>query len=368
MTESASAQTAGFKAPGPAGSHWEVLAGYNTATHEGVDPYALDVWRMDAETGGTPVLAPMSGEIRYISDTCIGLQDDAVEFLLCHIFVDSGLDEGDDVVVGEVLGVVAPDGEAENNGIAHIHLQLNERDDEPWETGDPLPFAGQYAIEGVNFAATDEVNAHSGRGFISTNAEVDEPARATSVDAGPDVSATPGETVTLTSRTSGFSHLFWVQESGPSVTSDVATGASFTFVAPDQPGALLTFQLIANVNGSLLTDRVNVSIGAAPAEPAGESQQTVPEQPAPQSVPTGSIVSGSVFQGGISMIVFSGGTTEELIDAVGCALPELGIWASAPNGNLVQYTVGRPDFVNATWNSTFPNGMTGLTPLLLKCQ
>jgi len=44
------------------------------------------------------------------------------------------------------------------------------------------------------------------------------------------------------------------------------------------------------------------------------------------------------------------------------------MWASAPNGNLVQYTVDRPAFVNASWAALFPDGISGPVALLLRCE
>ncbi len=265
----ASAQTVGMKFPAPAGTQWEVLAGYNTATHEGVDPYALDVWRTDGETGGTPLLAPFSGTLGYVSDTCVAVLTSEVDLLMCHVFVDAGLERGNQVVEGQRLGIVAPDGEGENAGIAHIHLQLNVRDDAPGSTGASLPFSGAHAIEGIDLPATTTFNGYAGQEFTSTNAQV---------------------------------------AGSPSV---------FT-----------------------------------PAPP----------EPAPPS-----ILAGEVFVGGVSLVVYSGGSTADLMSEIACPLPELGIWASAPNGNLVQYTVGRPAFVNAGWTALFPGGLPGVTPLLVKC-
>jgi len=128
--------------PAPIGTQWEVLSGYNTPTHQGVDPYALDLWRIDAETGGTPLLSPMSGTLGYMSDTCISVRTPEVNLLMCHVHALPGLQRGDTITVGQRLGTVANDGEAENGGTAHIHLQLNARGDQG--TGESLPFTGAY--------------------------------------------------------------------------------------------------------------------------------------------------------------------------------------------------------------------------------
>lgn len=353
----ASAQTPGIKMAAPAGTQWEVLAGYNTVTHEGVDPYALDLWRIDDETGGTPLLAPFSGEVGYTSDDCLSILNAEVDLLICHVFPDPSLDRRDFVAEGQQIGIVAPDGEAANNGIAHLHLQLNARDDAPGSTGDSMPFAGAYAIEGVELPAITDSNGYAGHRFTSTNAATQGTPGSSggpSVTAPGDRTIGPGEVVTLTAQSSGVANVFWVQQSGPPVQTNVSAGTTVTFVAPSESTSL-SFQVIGNANGTLVTDEVHLTVELPPAEPAEESQAA-------------SILGGQVFLGGISAVVFSGGTTEDLIDAIACPLPTLAMWASAPNGNLVQYTVDRPAFVNASWAGLFPDGIPGPVALLLRCE
>lgn len=349
----AEAQVSGIKFPAPVGTRWEVLAGYNTVTHEGVDPYALDLWRVDGSTGGTALLAPISGEIGYSSDTCISIRTNEINLMMCHVFADSSLRRGDPVTVGQRIGTVAPDGQAANNGVAHIHFQLNARNDGPGSSGTSLPFAGSYAIEGVDLPAITTSNGYAGRAFVSSN--VLGASVPPSVNAGPDRTVAPGEVVTLSAQAYGVTDVFWIQESGPSIATPVVQGSVMTFVAPTEPGAYLSFQVIGNLNGSLLTDSIGITVQAPPAEPAPVT-------------PSATIVSGTVFHGGVSIIVFSGGTTEELVSAIGCPLPTLAMWASSPTGTLVQYTVGRPAFVNASWTGLFPAGLPELTPLLVKCS
>lgn len=350
LSPTASAQVAGIKMAAPAGTQWEVLAGYNTATHEGVDPYALDMWRVDAETGGTPLLAPFSGTVGYTSDTCLSVRNSDVNLLMCHVFADPGLDRGDSVVAGQRLGTVAPDGQAANAGIAHIHMQLNLLDgDFGSSTGASLPFAGAHAIEGVNFEVTTAFNGHAGRRVTSTNTQV---SGAPSINAGANRTVQTGSAVTLTAQVSGATDVFWAQQSGSPVLSNVATGSTLEFVSPSEPGTLV-FAVFANGGGTLVTDEVHVTVVAAP--------------PPPPQAATPSIVGGQVFPGGISLVVYSGGSTDELVEAIACPFSELGIWASSSDGRLVSFALGRPAFVNAGWNALFPAGLPELTPLLLKC-
>ncbi len=156
-------------APGPAGSVWMVAAGYNTPTHVDNDPYAVDIVRTDAETAGTPVLAPISGTLGHVSADSLSIRDEhGNSVLMSHLFPVAGLERGVVVRRGQNLGVVAPAGEARNNGLSHIHLAVSSRSRESGERG--IALIGEYAIEGRDLPVTTEFNAHSGVSFVSTNA------------------------------------------------------------------------------------------------------------------------------------------------------------------------------------------------------
>ncbi|MEZ4502648.1 MAG: hypothetical protein R3C39_08485 [Dehalococcoidia bacterium] len=158
----------GLAFPAPAGSTWHIASGYNTATHTGTDPYAIDVVRDDAETAGTPVLSPIDGTIRYVADDCLSVRDGAdVSILLCHVFPLPGLDRGTPVSRGQRIATVAPAGQANNNGLAHIHIAAHYGSTRNF--GSTVPLAGAYAIEGVQLPPSTAANAYSGRTFRSTN-------------------------------------------------------------------------------------------------------------------------------------------------------------------------------------------------------
>ena len=146
------------------GTSWQIVSGYNISTHTGEDPHALDIVRVDAKTAGSAVLSPVAGQVRYVSDSCISVEDrDAPRHLLCHLWVIKGLERGDMVAEGTRLGSVAPPGYAGNNGLAHIHYALHRGFG--GETVQTLPFTGKYALEGVNLINTGKFNEHAGRTF-----------------------------------------------------------------------------------------------------------------------------------------------------------------------------------------------------------
>jgi hypothetical protein len=153
--------------PAPAGTHWEVFAGYNTATHSAPNAWGLDLVRTDAETTGTLVLAPISGRISYTSSDCMTIRTDGISVLLCHLFVDRGIERGVDVSRGDRLGVVAPAHAAGNNGLLRIHMAVHDSSSSYF--GLTLPLVGAYAIEGREFPPTSTWNAYQGVTLISTN-------------------------------------------------------------------------------------------------------------------------------------------------------------------------------------------------------
>jgi len=329
--------------PAPIGTRWEVLAGYNTPTHEGVDPYALDLWRIDGETGGTPLLSPMSGTLGYMSDTCISVRTSEVNLLMCHVHALPGLERGDTITVGQRLGTVANDGDAENGGTAHIHLQLNARGDR--STGESLPFTGAYRLDGVSLPAITTPNGYAGTRFTSTN----DPANAVaSVLAGPDRSVEAGSTVTLTATGRNVDQYQWIQTEGPVLTFQT-NGISTTFVAPTEVGAVLTLQVFGGGALGVASDEIRVTVRA----PLGQQR--------------GTLVSGSVAPQGISLVVFGGGTSEELVLAGGCTDPGATYWVTS-DGRLIGYLPTAPfGAVNAGWQALFSAGLPANTPVLVRC-
>ena len=159
----------GVPLPTEAGSVWRVLAGYNTATHFGEDPHAIDIVREDAPTAGSLVLAPVAGQITFVSGECATVRDAfAMNHLLCHFWPEPSLERGVQVQQGKFLGTVAPDGFAGNNGIAHVHYAIHHALGGGF-IGLSVPFMGQYALEGLDLPWTGEFNTHAGLQLVSSN-------------------------------------------------------------------------------------------------------------------------------------------------------------------------------------------------------
>lgn len=344
----AEAASLGLRFPAPAGTKWTVASGYNTATHLGVDPYALDLVRADGvPTGGTPVLAPVSGTLSGggTSD-CAWIRADTVTVLICHIITDAVIPQGTRIFQGQRIGVVAPEGQKGNNGLAHIHLAVNVGG----TSGTSLPFDGDYLLDGVSLPATTLANAYSGAITItSTN---DPALAALQVTAGADQLVDPRQRVTLTADSATGTSYSWTQVSGPTVAL-TRSGRTATFTAPDSPGAVLQFQVSATGPSGVGIDTVEVRVrGTAPI-------------PAEQR---GRIVSGIVQADGLSLVMFGGGTNAELVAGAACGTTSATFWVTV-SGRFIGYIpAALVAAVNAEWNAQFPTVIPANTPMLVRCR
>ncbi|MCZ6544243.1 MAG: hypothetical protein O6913_00870 [Chloroflexi bacterium] len=254
---SAQASDHGIALPAPAETVWSITAGYNTGTHFGSDPYAIDLVRVDGPTTGTAVLAPVTGVVSWRSPSCLTILDGlGQETLVCHLFVADAVTVGDTVRPGDLLGTVAAPGFAENNGLAHIHLAVHRTigDGQILET---LPFAGAYALEGVDLTATTAANAYRGQLFTSSNGA---PNTATEVPLPPpaveeDPPAIASTTVTLEQGWNliGLRQTWLLDELAPSLPPGIsglfgfdAPTQSFLTWAPGLPPSLNTLAVVSN--------------------------------------------------------------------------------------------------------------------------
>ena len=316
---------AGIALPAPPGSEWQILAGYNTVTHSAADkgdPYAIDLERVDAPTSGSQVLAPFAG-IR-----------------------------GRTVGRGQPVATVAPPGEANNNGTAHIHMALTTG-------GTNIPFTGAYALEGRDFPATTAPNAYSGERVSSSNVAV------SSVDAGADQRVRAGVRVTLTATPSEPGALIgWSQLAGPAVQLAVS-GATATFTAPSTLGTL-QFQAEAFDSAQRLTrDTVTVDVTSTAT---AASTATVTARGATSSTSAARLVSGGIPGSGFGLVVFSGGTTDALLAATGCPRATAAFWTTDAGRFVVYIPATTVAAVNAGWRALYPAAIPANTAILGKCR
>jgi hypothetical protein len=340
-----------------------VISGYNTATHSAADKgdmYALDMARTDAPTGGTPVLAPMSGTVSFVSSTCLTIRDAAgTRLLMCHILASMSL-RNTTVARGQYVATVAPDGMAGNNGTAHIHLALTS------SSGAALPFSGNYALEGYSFPATTEPGAYTGSNVRSSLTP------APTVEAGAEQTVRPRASVALSGYAVGQPGVSlryqWSQVSGPSVAITSPAAPEASFVAPTSTGTLQFRLTVTDDTGDSVSDTVTVRVSTTAAITRTAPPAATPA-PAVVGGGSGTMVSGSVpTSGGFGLVVFGGGTSADLVAASGCPTASSAFWASS-GGNFVTYVPGTSiGAVNQAWLAMFASGIPSGTPLIGRCR
>ena len=162
----------GVPIPAPVGTTWNIIAGYNTGTHnehDGQDPHAIDIVRTDASTDWTEVRAPTDGVVTWSDDNCLTIRDNGgYAHLLCHLAPGEQIQRNVEVSIGDLLGHVFPAGYDANGGVAHIHYAIHETYG-GGRLAHTIPFVGDYAIEGRELHYTTESNLHAGLEFTSTN-------------------------------------------------------------------------------------------------------------------------------------------------------------------------------------------------------
>jgi hypothetical protein len=94
---------------------------------------------------------------------------------------------------------------------------------------------------------------------------------------------------------------------------------------------------------------------------------STPEPPKPPST-EGKIVGGAVPEKGFGLIVFGGGSTDQLVAAAACSKQSSAFWASL-DGQFVSYVpAATVAVVNAGWNAQFGGGIPASTALIARCD
>ena len=163
----------GVPVPAPAGTEWEIVAGYNTASHseaDGQDPHAIDIVRVPREaTAFTSVLSPVDGVVAWRDWDGLSITDAAgFDHLLVHVEPLGHIRRGTVVAVGDPIATVCPAYNCTNGGLAHIHYAVHESRGGGY-LGRSIPFAGRYAVEGRDLPWRNEHNLHVGVRFVSSN-------------------------------------------------------------------------------------------------------------------------------------------------------------------------------------------------------
>jgi hypothetical protein len=165
-SSTASAESTGISWPF-AGGEWKVVQGYNTGTHTNRSgfaqyKYSLDWARVDGDTAGQPVFAPVSGTVEWVDRGSGGMLVDAGNgygVAVFHVTLDRDLASGATVQRGQRIGTISGPGGDGYMSMAHIDITV-------WSLAgrghEAVPFTGPNAIAGHEFPDTGGANQHMG--------------------------------------------------------------------------------------------------------------------------------------------------------------------------------------------------------------
>jgi len=150
-----------------AGGEWEVVQGYNTGTHTNRSDfaqykYSLDWARVEGDTAGQPVFAPISGTVQWVDRGSGGMLVDAGNgygVAVFHVTLDRDLASGGTVAQGQRIGAISGPGGEGYMSMAHIDISVWRLSGRGHES---VPFVGPNAIAGREFTDTGGANQHMG--------------------------------------------------------------------------------------------------------------------------------------------------------------------------------------------------------------
>ena len=158
-------------------------------------------------------------------------------------------------------------------------------------------------------------------------------------------------------------------EGGTAVTlvgSGFVSGATVKFGETAATGVTLTS---ADAISALAPAHAVGSVGVTVTNPYGLSA-TLANAFTYAAVEAPSIIGGTVPSDGIAFVVFSGGTSAQLVAAVeadGCAQSQLRLYATA-NGVFVPFIpASQVELVNASWHALFASGIPATWPFVVVC-
>ena len=164
--EAARGESTGIAWP-MAGGEWKVVQGYNTGTHTNRSDfaqykYSLDWARVNGDTAGEPVFAPISGTVQWVDRGSGGMLVDAGNgygVAVFHVTIDRDLASGGTVSQGQRIGTISGPGGDGYMSMAHIDITVWRLSGRGHES---VPFVGPNAIAGQEFPDSGGANQHMG--------------------------------------------------------------------------------------------------------------------------------------------------------------------------------------------------------------
>ena len=147
------------------GGDWEVVQGYNNGTHTNrggfaTYKYSIDWARVDGNTAGQPIYAPVSGTVEWTDGGSGGILINAGNgygVALFHVVLNRA-GRGDSVTQGDQIGVVAGPGDPGYMNMTHFEIacwKLNANGNH-----ESVPFDGPNTISGQAFPDTGGTNQY----------------------------------------------------------------------------------------------------------------------------------------------------------------------------------------------------------------
>ncbi|MSQ29788.1 MAG: serine protease [Dehalococcoidia bacterium] len=114
--------------------------------------------------------------------------------------------------------------------------------------------------------------------------------------------------------------------------------------------------------------RIGIAHEGNDSRPGGYLLSIDPSAPARSAPGFGRITRGVLASSGSALVIFGGGSGDDLVVSSGCARPLVGFWATSPSGELVPFIPAAPDAVNARWEELYPFGIPANTSLVAVCD
>jgi len=164
--EASRAESTGIAWP-MAGGEWEVVQGYNNGTHTNRSDfaqykYSLDWARVDGDTAGQPVFAPVSGTVQWVDRGSGGMLVDAGNgygVAVFHVTLDRDLAGGETVARGQRIGTISGPGGDGFMSMAHVDITVWRLSGRSHES---VPFIGPNTLAGHEFPDAGGANQHMG--------------------------------------------------------------------------------------------------------------------------------------------------------------------------------------------------------------
>lgn len=155
------------------GGSWTISQGYNGSSHQNNNDlwqylYSFDIVPTNGEAAGQSVYSPVNGTIRWFDPSTGGISIDmggGLAFAMFHMDVDGGLQVGDQLTQGQVVGTIAAPGGGGNGGFPHLHITAWSTSDGGNYSRQAIPFTGSVAISGKEFPADGSSQQYTGVEF-----------------------------------------------------------------------------------------------------------------------------------------------------------------------------------------------------------